>query len=63
MNGEQRKRNRISKGKHPQHGHRIITLAATIRRQNQEEIASDVLGSYTGTAKRDEQPEQDADDL
>ena len=35
---------------HPKnhHGHRIITLAATIRKQK-EVIPSDVLGSYTGS--------------
>lgn len=30
---------------------------------NREEIASDVLGSYTGTAYDDLEPVQDADDL
>lgn len=30
---------------------------------NDEEIPSDVLGSYTGTSYGDLQPEQDADDL
>ncbi|MDD5953370.1 MAG: hypothetical protein PUC32_06975 [Oscillospiraceae bacterium] len=50
-------------GQTDRHGHRIIALAATIRRQKQGEIASDVLGSYTGMAEHRERPEQDADDL
>lgn len=49
--------------KQKQRGHRIITLAATIRKQNQGEIASDIMGSYTGTDVNGEHPEQDADDL
>ena len=44
------------------HGHRIITLAATIRKQK-EVIPSDVLGSYTGSDEQNKAPEQDADDL
>ncbi len=34
-----------------------------MRRMNQGEIPSDVLGSYTGTDEYDETPVQDADDL
>lgn len=45
------------------HGHRIIALAATIRHDETKEIPSDILGSYTGTAKEQDVPEQDADDL
>lgn len=56
---EEREQNRTQK----QRGHRIITLAATIRKQNQGEIPSDLLGSYTGTGENGEKPEQDADDL
>ena len=52
------------KPNHPNdhHGHRIITLAATIRSQK-ETIPSDVLGSYTGSDQKGDRPEQDADDL
>ena len=57
-----RERNQQRK-KQREQGHRIISLAATIRRQNQEEIASDVLGSYTGLDENGKEPEQDADDL
>ena len=53
--------------RHPSCGgvkiHRIKNIAVTLRRMNQEEISSDVLGSYTGTAKKQEIPEQDADAL
>ena len=49
--------------KQEERGHRIISLAATIRHQNQEEIASDILGSYTGMDEDGKAPEQDADDL
>ena len=34
-----------------------------MRKQGREDIPSDVLGSYTGTAQHDETPVQDADDL
>lgn len=37
--------------------------ARTLREQGRGAIASDVLGSYTGTPKDGEVPEQDADDL
>lgn len=37
--------------------------AKIMQKQGQGEIHSDVLGSYTGTAEKDEVPEQDADDL
>ena len=42
---------------HPKnhHGHRIITLAATIRKQK-EVIPSDVLGSYTGSDEQNKAP-------
>lgn len=36
-------------------------LAEAIRSEN--EIVTDILGSYTGTPKFGEKPEQDADDL
>lgn len=36
-------------------------LSETIRSEN--EIVTDILGSYTGTPKFGEKPEQDADDL
>ena len=52
-----------SRNKREERGHRIISLAATIRNQNREEIASDVLGSYTGLDENGKAPEQDADDL
>ena len=38
-------------------------IARTLREMNQAEIASDILGSYTGLTHDGEQPEQDADDL
>lgn len=38
-------------------------IARTLREMNQAEIASDILGSYTGLTRDGEQPEQDADDL
>lgn len=43
--------------------HRIKNIAATLRKTNQQEIASDILGSYTGMSRKMEHPEQDADDL
>lgn len=36
-------------------------LSGMIRSEN--EIVTDILGSYTGTPKFGEKPEQDADDL
>lgn len=36
-------------------------LAEEIRSENK--IVTDILGSYTGTGKFDDKPEQDADDL
>ena len=36
-------------------------LSETIR--SESEIETDILGSYTGTGKFDDKPEQDADDL
>ena len=42
---------------------RIISIAATIRNENQTDIPSDVTGSYTGMSKENEYPVQDADDL
>ena len=36
-------------------------LAETIRDENK--IITDILGSYTGTGKFDDKPEQDVDDL
>ena len=38
-------------------------IAKTMQKQGKEDILSDILGSYTGTAKDNEPPEQDADDL
>lgn len=43
--------------------HRIKNIAATLRKTNQQEIASDILGSYTGLSHDFDKPEQDADDL
>lgn len=43
--------------------HRIKNIAATLRKINQAEISSDILGSYTGTPQDHENPEQDVDDL
>ena len=61
--GKTVKDNRVDHQKKNRHGHRIIALAATIRETGKEEIPSDVLGSYTGTAEDQNAPEQDADDL
>lgn len=41
----------------------IEMMAQTIRGVNQSKTPSDVLGSYTGTPRDGEIPEQDADDL
>ena len=38
-------------------------MAKTLPKQGKGDILSDILGSYTGTAKDGEAPEQDADDL
>lgn len=38
-------------------------IAAALRQESKGEIPSDVLGSYTGTPREEEHPEQDADDL
>ncbi|MDO5110810.1 MAG: hypothetical protein Q4E65_00730 [Clostridia bacterium] len=40
-----------------------MRASQVMRRMNQGEIPSDVLGSYTGTDEYDEQPVQDVDDL
>ena len=42
---------------------KVIEVAKTLREQNQGEISSDVLGSYTGLTKEGARPVQDADDL
>lgn len=42
---------------------KINEMAHTIQEMNQKKIASDVLGSYTGTAKDGDEPTQDADDI
>ena len=41
----------------------IPKMAKTLRDMNQTEIPTDVMGSYTGTARDGDTPEQDADDL
>lgn len=38
-------------------------MASTLQNMNKSEIPADVLGSYTGTARDGEKPDQDADDL
>lgn len=39
-------------------------IARTLREQNRDDnISSDVLGSYTGMGEYDDYPVQDADDL
>lgn len=38
-------------------------MATSMRSSGRGEIKSDILGSYTGTAEKNEVPEQDADDL
>ena len=38
-------------------------LSQTLKNQNRGPIPSDVNGSYTGTARNGDVPEQDADDL
>ncbi len=41
----------------------VESSAHAMVEQGRQEILSDILGSYTGTAKDGEPPEQDADDL
>lgn len=42
---------------------KAMHIAHTIKDQNKESIPSDIAGSYTGESRREESPEQDADDL
>jgi hypothetical protein len=46
-----------------QTAHNIDAMAATMPEMNHKQIPSDVLGSYTGTAKDGDAPTQDADDI
>ncbi len=41
----------------------INRMAATIQNMSKSEIPTDVMGSYTGTPRDGDTPEQDADDL
>lgn len=41
----------------------INAMTAVMPEMNQKQIPSDVLGSYTGTAKNGDAPTQDADDI
>nr|WP_319488509.1 hypothetical protein [uncultured Caproiciproducens sp.] len=41
----------------------VDRMAVTLPSMNKSEIPSDVLGSYTGTARDGEKPDQDGDDL
>ncbi|MGX8702412.1 hypothetical protein [Caproiciproducens sp.] len=41
----------------------VDKMAATLPNMSKSEIPTDVLGSYTGTARDGEKPDQDADDL
>lgn len=47
----------------PPRAQNVMDDARTMQEQGRGEILSDVLGSYTGTGKDDEVPEQDADDI
>ncbi len=42
---------------------KAMHIAHTLKDQNKESIASDVTGSYTGEARDESRPQQDADDL
>lgn len=42
---------------------KAMHIAHTLKDQNKESIASDVTGSYTGEARDESLPQQDADDL
>ncbi|MBQ9832212.1 MAG: hypothetical protein IJO48_00620 [Clostridia bacterium] len=41
----------------------ISSLIETLRSESRRRHSTDVLGSYTGTGKKDDIPVQDADDL
>lgn len=41
----------------------IDKMAATLQNMSKSEIPTDVMGSYTGTARDGDTPDQDADDL
>ena len=41
----------------------VEEMASTLQNMNKGEIPADVLGSYTGTARDGEKPDQDGDDL
>ncbi|MGX8709469.1 MAG: hypothetical protein ACQGTM_04390 [bacterium] len=41
----------------------VDKMASTLPNMSKSEIPTDVLGSYTGTARDGEKPDQDADDL
>ena len=41
----------------------IKEMAFTLRNMSKSEIPTDVMGSYTGTARDGDSPVQDADDL
>lgn len=41
----------------------IKKMAVTLQNMSKGEIPTDVMGSYTGTARDDDIPIQDADDL
>ena len=41
----------------------INKMAATLQNMSKSEIPTDVMGSYTGTPRDGDTPDQDADDL
>lgn len=42
---------------------KVGKMAATLPNMSKSDIPSDILGSYTGTPRDGEKPDQDADDL
>jgi hypothetical protein len=47
----------------PQIDSKVEKIAATLQDMSKSEIPTDVMGSYTGTARDGDTPIQDADDL
>lgn len=42
---------------------KVGKMASTLPNMSKSDIPSDILGSYTGTPRDGEKPDQDADDL
>lgn len=62
MNVERGARRRRAKGRRAQHGRRIVTLTAAVRRPGKEEIAAGAPGGCAGQPEQGGQPEQAAGD-